>query len=221
MRAFKGVWVPAELWLRKDLTVGEKMLYLEIQSLDNEFGCIAGNKKLGETIQLNPTSVSRALKSLEQKKLIKITYDDYKVFSGRKIIVTPCENDKGACENDKHSNTISNTISITTIVGYLNEKSKKQFNPKSKANASHISARLREGFKLEDFYRVIDHKSEQWLNDDKMQKYLRPETLFGNKFDGYLNEAPKKIIESNEDDYDKRARETLSPLAYEKLYGRQ
>ena len=47
---------------------------------------------------------------------------------------------------------------------------------------------MNEGFKEEDFYTVIDKKSAEWLSDSKMSKYLRPETLFGTKFEAYLNQ---------------------------------
>jgi hypothetical protein len=55
---------------------------------------------------------------------------------------------------------------------------------------------LSEGFTVDDFKRVIDHKTAQWLNDPKMTEYLRPETLFcAKKFEGYLQSAPK-IVQS-------------------------
>ena len=57
----------------------------------------------------------------------------------------------------------------------------------TKKTLSCIRARLNEGFEEEDFYRVIEIKSSQWLDND-MSKFLRPETLFSNKFEGYLNE---------------------------------
>ena len=47
-------------------------------------------------------------------------------------------------------------------------------------------------FTLDDFKQVIDIKSIQWINDSKMKSYLRPETLFGTKFEGYLNESSVK-----------------------------
>ena len=50
-----------------------------------------------------------------------------------------------------------------------------------------IKARVGEGFSENDFYAVIDKKSKEWLGTD-MEKYLRPETLFGTKFEGYLNQ---------------------------------
>lgn len=73
------------------------------------------------------------------------------------------------------------------IVSYLNEKTGKQFKHISQKTQTAIHARLAEGFKLDDFRAVIDKKCADWLGDKKMEEYLRPETLFGTKFEGYLN----------------------------------
>ena len=73
------------------------------------------------------------------------------------------------------------------IVSYLNEKTGKQFKHSSQKTQTAIHARLAEGFKLDDFRAVIDKKCADWLGDKKMEEYLRPETLFGTKFEGYLN----------------------------------
>ena len=74
------------------------------------------------------------------------------------------------------------------IIDYLNEKTGKKFSARSRVNQGHMSARLKEGFTVEDFKKVIDIKCFQWKDDPKMSKFLRPETLFGTKFDRYLNE---------------------------------
>jgi len=76
------------------------------------------------------------------------------------------------------------------IVEYLNQKCNKKFRHTTKATQRLIDARLNEGFTIEDFKKVIDIKYSQWLGTD-MEKYLRPETLFGTKFESYLNEKPK------------------------------
>lgn len=77
------------------------------------------------------------------------------------------------------------------IVSYLNEKVGKSFKHKTAKTRSLIKARFKDGFTIDDFKRVIDIKATQWLNDSHMSQYLRPETLFGNKFEGYLNEKTK------------------------------
>lgn len=81
---------------------------------------------------------------------------------------------------------------IVEIIDYLNNICGKNFKINSKATVRKIEARLKEGFTVEDFQRVIDKKASQWLNDPHWSKYLRPETLFGTKFESYLNEAPKQ-----------------------------
>ena len=73
------------------------------------------------------------------------------------------------------------------VVEYLNQKTGKNFKHTSKVTQRHIRARLAEGFTISDFKQVIDKKCSDWLRDQKMKEYLRPETLFGTKFESYLN----------------------------------
>ena len=77
------------------------------------------------------------------------------------------------------------------VIKYLNEKANTNYRPSTKNTQSFISARLKEGFTVEDFKKVIDVKVENWIGTD-FEKYLRPATLFGTKFENYLNEANKK-----------------------------
>lgn len=82
------------------------------------------------------------------------------------------------------------------IVEYLNKKANKNYKHNSDKTRRFIDARLNEGYTFEDFKKVIDNKCRSWLNDERMNQYLRPETLFGTKFEAYLNEMPisqKKI----------------------------
>ncbi|MCC0764972.1 conserved phage C-terminal domain-containing protein [Clostridioides sp. ES-S-0006-03] len=84
------------------------------------------------------------------------------------------------------------------IIDYLNEKADKSFKSTTKKTRDLINARLKEGFVEEDFYKVIDNKVHAWLEDAKMSVYLRPETLFGNKFESYLNEVLRMAKNGNE-----------------------
>lgn len=74
------------------------------------------------------------------------------------------------------------------IIDYLNSKLGSQYSAKSKDSQKHIRARLKEGYKLEDFKHVIDVKCAEWAHDSRMASYLRPKTLFGTKFESYLNQ---------------------------------
>lgn len=73
------------------------------------------------------------------------------------------------------------------IVDYLNAKAGTRYKASTASTRKHIKARLDEGFTVEDFKSVIDKKCSEWLGNSKMEQYLRPETLFGTKFEGYLN----------------------------------
>lgn len=99
------------------------------------------------------------------------------------------------------------SIPYKKIIEYLNSKTGRQFNFKGQANRRLIKARFNEGYTEDDFYKVIDIKTEEWTNTD-MEKYLRPNTLFGNKFDGYLNQEPVEPVKE-----DKKSKED-SPYSF-------
>lgn len=90
-------------------------------------------------------------------------------------------------------------IPYEDIISYLNEKAGKSYKHKTAKTRTLIKARFKDGFILEDFKQVIDIKTAQWLTDSNMNQYLRPETLFGTKFEGYLNEkgVNKNVGNSN------------------------
>ncbi|MGX7077447.1 conserved phage C-terminal domain-containing protein [Globicatella sanguinis] len=80
------------------------------------------------------------------------------------------------------------SIPYREIVEYLNEKTGSKFKHTTQTTRASIKTRFKEGYSLDDFKRVIDIKTSQWLYDNKMKPYLRPQTLFGTKFEAYLNE---------------------------------
>ncbi|MDO4649780.1 MAG: conserved phage C-terminal domain-containing protein [Eubacteriales bacterium] len=94
----------------------------------------------------------------------------------------------------------------------MNSRAGTNYRTSSRKTQTLIHARLKEGFTPDDFRTVIDKKSAEWMGT-KMESFLRPETLFGTKFEGYLN-APmrsrdpagdflQRVIDSGEkgDDY--------------------
>ena len=85
---------------------------------------------------------------------------------------------------------------IIDIVSYLNLKAGTKYKHSTQKTRRCIKARLNDGFSLEDFKTVINKKVDEWLNTD-MSKYLRPETLFGTKFESYLNQPVKQQSKSN------------------------
>ena len=77
---------------------------------------------------------------------------------------------------------------VKTVIEYLNAKADKAYKATTAKTKTLILARKREGFVIDDFKKVIDTKAKEWRGTE-MDKYLRPETLFGTKFEGYLNES--------------------------------
>ena len=99
--------------------------------------------------------------------------------------------DKLSKVNILSPSTEGNHLPFKEIIDFLNTMTGKRFNYLTKATQRHISARIKEGHSLADFKAVIEKKCNQWLGDPKMNEYLRPETLFGTKFEGYLNTEVK------------------------------
>lgn len=115
-------------------------------------------------------------------------------------------------ELDKERDIDKEKIPYSDIIKYLNEATSKSFKVTQKWK-DLIKARWNEGQRLDDFKKVIDVKTNQWLNNQDMNKYLRPATLFGNKFDDYLNEYRPQVNSSISDEIAESQRRLLE--AYE------
>lgn len=198
-REFKGVWFPAEVWLDERLTALEKIILIEIDSLDGEDGCYASNEYLAKFCQCSQSKVSSAI-----AKLKKLGYIRVKSFDGRKRILESCltvsigqtnKKEKSAQQNleervlvETTSESTKEDIPFSAIIDHLNERAGTCYRASTPKTQAHIRARWNEGYRLDDFIRVIDVKCDEWLNDTKMRKYLCPDTLFGTKFEKYLNQ---------------------------------
>ena len=198
--------------LDKDIK-NELGLLLIISSLSAEKGyCWASNKYLGDLFEIDEYMVSKKIKKLENKGYLKIEYEKNgakitkRILRLSKMTTVYCQKRQPSIvKNDKEKNTnIKNTNNnIYNIVEYLNQKANVHYKPTTKKTRSLINARLDEGFTEEDFYKVIDNKCKDWLNT-KMSEYLRPETLFGTKFESYLNKKKfKSYSEELEEEFRK------------------
>lgn len=78
------------------------------------------------------------------------------------------------------------------IIDHLNQKAGTKFLSSSKDTRKHIKARMDEGFTFDDFIKVIDGRIAAWGNDAKMREFIRPQTIFGTKFESYLNARPQR-----------------------------
>jgi uncharacterized phage protein (TIGR02220 family) len=101
----------------------------------------------------------------------------------------------------ENSTEKKNSVPFEPIIDYLNSKTKSNYKAKTKKTQELIVARWNEGFTLEDFKKVIDLKTEEWLNDPYWNKFLRPVTLFGPKFESYVNQrSPIQVFHDEEFD---------------------
>lgn len=188
-------------WALDNSIKGELGLLLIISSLTAKEGyCYANNNYLAEQFKTTEVSISRKIKKLEQKKYITIEYKKRgcEVIS-RKIRLTKMltddyqncystinKNVKDNNINNKNIN-INNIYIVEQVIKHLNEKVGSNYKTSTRTTKEKVNARLNEGFTLDDFIVVIDKKVNEWKGTE-MEKYLRPETLFGTKFEGYLNQ---------------------------------
>ena len=100
---------------------------------------------------------------------------------------------------DTNTVTDSVSISISNIVNYLNNKLGTNYKSNTKNTVKHIKARLNEGYTEQDFFDVIDKKYDEWYGTE-MQQFLVPDTLFGTKFEKYLNQQMAKKPSGSEID---------------------
>lgn len=106
-------------------------------------------------------------------------------------------------ENTKTENN-NNKLSICKeVISYLNLKAKKNFKVDTASHQKFIKARLKEGYVLEDFKKVVDIMVAKWKGTE-YEQYLQPQTLFGNKMDNYLNQPMPRKVHSFQSAVDER-----------------
>lgn len=166
---------------------------------------IFGRQSWASTLKINESSIYRYMKLLEELDIITIkannkfsvvTIVNWGIYQQEDNASEQQMNNKRTT-NEQQMNTNNNVKNEKNeknkdIVEYLNLKTKKQYKHTSKKTQSLINARLADGFTVDDFKTVIDKKTDEWINDERMNQYLRPETLFSNKFESYLNQQSHK-----------------------------
>ena len=194
-------WMLADLNLKGNELIIYACIYGFTQAENQSF--TGSLQYLADWTNSTKQGVIKCLKSLVEKGLIEkkdniingVKFCEYRatelntVLNGveHPIKQSSTGGDKPSLPNNKEiDNLLEN---IKKIIDYLNGKLGTRYSYKSNATQKHIRARFSENASLtvEDFYTVIDKKCAEWKGDPKMEKYLRPETLFGSKFENYLN----------------------------------
>lgn len=106
-------------------------------------------------------------------------------------------------ENTKTENNNNIFLICQEVISYLNLKAKKNFKVDTASHQKFIKARLKEGYVLEDFKKVVDIMAAKW-NGTEYEQYLQPQTLFGNKMDNYLNQPMPRRVHSFQSAVDER-----------------
>ena len=131
----------------------------------------------------------RAARFRDKQKLLPSTTQNNVISNGEVTLRNATEEE---LELDKElEEEKKDPIPYGNIIKYLNNKSNKKYRHTSVKTKDCIKARFNEGFNEEDFKKVIDIKVKDWLGSEKYNKFIRPETLFGNKFESYLNQEVK------------------------------
>ena len=134
--------------------------------------------------------IERNLLEKEEKIINGVKFCEYKVTDLSDGGISLVVNNFHMGGEKISPNNISN-IYIKDIVEYLNLKANTSYKHTTRNTIEKINARLNEGYTVDDFKNVIDKKCDEWLGTD-MEKFLRPETLFGTKFENYLNQKSSK-----------------------------
>lgn len=119
--------------------------------------------------------------------------------------------------HDSHNDSYHESSIVQDVISYLNEKVGTSYRPSTRKTRDLIKARQKENFTLDDFKKVINKKTAEWKGTD-MEKYLRPETLFGTKFESYLNQREAKPKEDminhnySEDYFEQRRRKAIEEM---------
>ena len=197
--------VVLEMWMVSDLKLsGNNLITYAII-----YGCsLAGNQEFTASINyfcewlgISRSEVLSILKGLESKGLIlrRSTVRDGITYNSYRAQIPISEEEFSQCMPPPVTEDLpGDEIPYKEIIDYLNEKAGSNYRANAVNTKKHIRARWMEKYTLDDFRDVIDGRVKEWKHDKKMCEYLRPDTLFGTKFESYLQDARRKGVHSEE-----------------------
>lgn len=116
------------------------------------------------------------------------------------------DKDKDRDKNkDRDKESVPDVSSLPSfLISYLNEKAGTNYNVTASVRGM-VGNLLESGYSPDQIRTVIDRKCDEWLTDEKMRTYLRPSTLFGDKFSEYLSAPISLKTERKQDEAKKRS----------------
>lgn len=163
---------------------------------------VTSRKSLATDLKLSEREIRTALTHLKATndiavetttKFSIITVHSFEKYQGATNTPTnerPTSDQRATTPEKKKKGKLLYSSEIAEIVDYLNSKLGTRYKSTTANTKKHITARLNEGYTVADFYTVIDNKVKEWRGTE-YEKYLRPDTLFGSKFESYLNAADR------------------------------
>lgn len=161
----------------------------EALSMTNQ--SVSANKKEKQKQGKNFPPEEEIEKELENKKIEKEKKKSDKKKENKNQDLIVYDDLTGEIKETK----TKDNIPYKEIIEYLNHSVGSNYRYTTSKTQSLIKARYNEGFTFDDFINVIEKKKSEWLNTE-YEKYLRPETLFGTKFEGYLNQNEIKTADT-------------------------
>ena len=166
-------------------------LFKKLGLIYQEEGQILKISKFDEMVGSESSSAKRVREHRERQKALQCNTNVTQEYRDKRLDIR----DKSIEIRDKEgdieiipSEESEAHIPYKDIIDYLNTKAETNYKPSTKKTKDLIKARFNEGFTLEEFKKVIDNKVREWKYNADMCKYIRPETLFGTKFESYLNQ---------------------------------
>lgn len=177
--------------------------------------------ELADRWKWSRTKVKKFIKDLEKEQQVIqqktnitqivtiLNYDEYQKKEQQtlqqKSSRSAAEKHIQECKEEKECKETTNIVGqkprqqipFKEIIDFFNETTGKSFKSTTSATKSLIKARFNEGFSLGDFKDVIQSKHNEWKCDPEMERYIRPQTIFGPKFEAYLQAAKETIQPEN------------------------
>ena len=213
-RDFKGIWIPKEIWLDKNLKIIEKVFIVEIDSLDNKEGCFASNSYFAKFFGITPQRCSQIINSLLKKGLIEATY--YR--EGKQIVkrvlnilttyqgnvnkvLNKCEEPIKKMRRRYKGNVKDNNTSSNTTNNTYNNTLESDFNilwdsyPKKdgkKTAYKHYIADMKRGKNHDDILTAINNYKKKIEVEKTDPKYIKNGSTFFFNWEDFLTiELPK------------------------------
>lgn len=181
-------------WFKKDKDVTEQKIRTTLDKLE-KYGFLTkvstNNYTLITICHYNDyQDIKKESNQVDNHESTSTQPSDNQVVNHKQQSLNNVNNDKQIKNKDIVGQESPDNVPYKKIVDYLNQKAGTNYRPSSAKTKTLIKARLNENYSFDDFKKVIDNKVID-ANDTKdlfQSKYLRPETLFGNKFESYLNQ---------------------------------